>query len=91
MFANEATRRILTAYEVGELVTMCGWCRRVELDGEWVLAPHAALSAIDTRCTLSHSICPRCVAELAAERRDLIASARRGYSASVKSSPSTTN
>ena len=91
MFANEATRRILTAYEVGDLITMCGWCRRVQLDGYWVLAPRPALSAIDARCTLSHSICPGCAADLATKRRDLIATAHRGYSASVKSSPSTTS
>jgi hypothetical protein len=91
MFANEATRRIFTTYEVGDLITMCGWCRRVELDDEWVLAPRAALSAIDTRCTLSHSICPRCAARLASEPSGQIAAARLGYSASAKSSPSTTD
>jgi hypothetical protein len=76
MFANEATRRILTAYEIGDLITMCGWCRRVQLDGEWVMAPHAALSAIDARCTLSHSICPVCAAELAPPARAGTATAR---------------
>jgi hypothetical protein len=91
MFANEAMRRIFTAYEVGDLITMCGWCRRVELGDEWVLAPRAALGAIDARCTLSHSICPRCAGRLASERRDLTTAARRSYSASAKSSPSTTD
>jgi hypothetical protein len=42
---------------------MCAWCRRVELDGEWVLAPQAALGAIEAEYTLSHSICPECAAE----------------------------
>jgi len=77
MFANEAMRRILTAYEFGELITMCGWCRRVHLDEEWVMAPHAALSAIDARCTLSHSICPSCAAGLTPELHDAAATARR--------------
>lgn len=53
---------MLAAYEAGELISMCAWCRQVEIDGEWLLAPRAALSAIDARYTLSHSICPRCAA-----------------------------
>ena len=60
MVADEVTRQILAAYEGGELITMCAWCRRVEIDGEWLLAPRAALAAIDSRYTLSHSICPAC-------------------------------
>jgi hypothetical protein len=47
---------------LGDLITMCAWCRRVEVDGEWVLAPRAALTAIDTLYTMSHSICPECAA-----------------------------
>ena len=62
MIAGEVTRRILEAYEAGDLITMCAWCRRVEIDSEWVLAPQAALTAIDARYTLSHSICPGCAA-----------------------------
>jgi hypothetical protein len=41
-------------------VTVCGWCQRVEIDGEWLLTPRAAITAIDSRYTLSHSICPEC-------------------------------
>ena len=62
MVAGEVTRRILAAYEAGDLITMCAWCRRVEIDREWMLAPRAALTAIDARYTLSHSICPACAA-----------------------------
>jgi hypothetical protein len=51
---------MLAAYEAGDLILACAWCARVKLDGEWVLAPRAALSAIDARLTLSHSICPQC-------------------------------
>ena len=61
--ASEVTRRILATYEAGGLVTMCAWCRRVEIDDEWVLAPRQALSAIQARYTLSHSICPMCALE----------------------------
>jgi hypothetical protein len=49
---------------------MCAWCRRIEIGGEWLLAPRAALSAIDAPNTLSHSICPRCA--VAAAGRSLI-------------------
>ena len=63
MVAGEVTRRILAAYEAGDLITMCAWCRRVQLDGEWVLAPQAALAAIEATYTLSHSICPECAVE----------------------------
>jgi hypothetical protein len=60
--AGEVMRRILAAYEAGDLISTCAWCERIELDGKWVMAPHAAMSAIDSRFTLSHSICPRCAA-----------------------------
>ncbi len=63
--ASDVTKRMLADYEAGDLITMCAWCRRVELDGEWVLAPHAALTAIDSRYTLSHSICPDCAVPVA--------------------------
>jgi hypothetical protein len=58
--ASDVTKRILASYEAGDLITTCAWCRRVEFDGEWLLAPHAALTAIDSRYTLSHTICPAC-------------------------------
>jgi hypothetical protein len=76
MFADEVTRRVFTAYERGDLITMCGWCRRLELDGEWVVAPRAALTAIDSRYSLSHSICPACSARLTPESRRLTEAAR---------------
>jgi hypothetical protein len=60
--ADDVMRRILAMYEAGNLVTVCGWCQRVELDGEWLLAPRAAITAIDAEYTLSHSICPECAA-----------------------------
>jgi hypothetical protein len=59
---GEVTRRILAAYEAGDFVTTCAWCNRVLIDGEWLLTPRAALIAIDSRYTLSHSICPECTA-----------------------------
>ena len=62
MDVEEVTRRILASYEAGDLVTVCAWCQRVELDGEWLLTPRAAITAIDSQYTLSHSICPDCAA-----------------------------
>lgn len=53
-------RHILATYEAGDLISICAWCGRVAIGGEWVLAPRAAISAIDSRYTLSHSICPQC-------------------------------
>jgi hypothetical protein len=60
MAAGEVTRQVLAEYEAGGLITRCAWCGRIEIDGEWLLAPRAALTAIDAPYTLSHSICPSC-------------------------------
>jgi hypothetical protein len=58
---NEVTAHIFARYEAGALSTICAWCRRVEVDGHWLLAPRAALTAIDADYSVSHSICPSCV------------------------------
>jgi hypothetical protein len=71
--AGEVTRQVLAAYEAGDLITMCAWCRRVEIDGEWVLAPRAALTAIDAPYAMSHSICPECAAVSCQAPRDSVA------------------
>ncbi|MDX6440711.1 MAG: hypothetical protein QOE43_440 [Gaiellaceae bacterium] len=60
MVADDISRRIWATYEAGDLVTVCAWCDRVQIDGEWLLAPRAAITAIDAEFTLSHSICPEC-------------------------------
>ncbi len=65
MVPDEVTRRVLARYEAAELITSCAWCLRIALDGEWPLAPRAALAAIDTPNSLTHSICPSCAAPLA--------------------------
>jgi hypothetical protein len=57
---SEVANRIFATYEAGDLITACAWCERVEIDGEWHLAPHSALAAIEEQYTLSHSICPAC-------------------------------
>jgi hypothetical protein len=58
----------MAAYEAGDLITMCAWCRRIEIDGEWVLAPRAALTAIESIYAMSHSICPECAAVPSSDR-----------------------
>jgi hypothetical protein len=60
LFPSEVANRIFATYEAGDLITACAWCNRVEIDGDWHLAPHSALAAIEERYTLSHSICPVC-------------------------------
>ena len=60
MLASEVTARILAQYEAGELISMCSWCKRIEIEGDWVLAPRAAVTAIQASYTFSHSICPDC-------------------------------
>jgi hypothetical protein len=62
---DEVTRRVLARYEAGDLVTACAWCRRVGLDGEWLLVPRVALAVIDHPNSLTHGVCPSCAARLA--------------------------
>jgi hypothetical protein len=61
MIADDVTRRILARYEAGEVIVACGWCRRVDFDGDWHLAPSAAMAAVD-QFTFTHGICPPCYA-----------------------------
>jgi hypothetical protein len=51
MGADEVTRRMLATYEAGDLVAMCAWCRRVEVDGEWF---RAACGSPKSMRTLTH-------------------------------------
>jgi hypothetical protein len=60
LFPSEVANRIFATYEAGDLITACAWCNRVEIDGDWHLAPLTALAAIEEGYTLSHSICPVC-------------------------------
>ena len=58
--AQEVFSRIVEIYDEGGVVPACAWCGRVRIDDTWVVPPPAALDAIDTRNTLSHSICDAC-------------------------------
>lgn len=57
---SDVFSRMVAIYENGNLVPTCAWCGRVRIDDTWVVAPPAALDAIDARNTLSHSICDAC-------------------------------
>jgi len=57
---QDAFSLIFTAFEAGEVLAACAWCGRVRIEGRWIVPPPAALAAIDTRNTLSHSICDEC-------------------------------
>lgn len=49
------------------LVTVCGWCARVRVDGDWQPPEHAVgrLGLLDDRQPpLSHGVCGTCVREL---------------------------
>ena len=61
MDQSELSAKVWEAYETCGLITACAWCRRVCIEGEWLGPIPGILSTIDTRMTLSHSICPRCV------------------------------
>lgn len=47
-----------------DTVTMCGWCDRFEVDGEWVEVEEAAaklgLFSRKELPAISHGVCPRC-------------------------------
>ena len=71
MDRNEFLARLWKASEAGDLIPICAWCGRVRFDSEWIEPPVGALSTIDERTTLSHSICPDCAAAQPAPESDL--------------------
>ena len=56
----EVTRRVLADYEAGDLITICAGCGRIELDGDWIRAPRATFTMIDTRFSMQGAFCPEC-------------------------------
>ena len=60
MFGGDVANRMIALYDAGGRITMCAWCGRVDIDGEWLIPPDATLAKIDAPNTLSHSICPKC-------------------------------
>ncbi len=63
---RENTQPLLdpTAPRGEEMLVMCGWCDRFEVDGEWVEVEEAAarleLFRREVMPALDHGICPRC-------------------------------
>jgi hypothetical protein len=64
MTPDEVTRRVLERYDSAEMITVCAWCRRTPLGAEWPLVPRVALVAIDEHNSLTHGVCPSCLARL---------------------------
>lgn len=59
LFVYTATRRVLRRFRyLEELLTMCGWCRKLKSDGKWF--------SVEDYCSrelgvdISHGICPGC-------------------------------
>jgi hypothetical protein len=63
MGPDDVFRRIFAGYEAGELIRTCAWCRKIELDGNWLRAPRTALAAVDDY-TFSHGLCAHCFAHV---------------------------
>jgi hypothetical protein len=58
--SSQVFSRVWSAFDDGEIMTVCAWCERVRLDGTWIRPPRAAIDAIDEQLTFSHSICEEC-------------------------------
>ena len=63
---DDAFSRIWTAFDAGHILSACAWCRRVRIDGTWLVPSPAALAAIDERYAFSHSVCDACADTIAA-------------------------
>ena len=60
MNASQVFSRVWAAFDAGEIVIVCAWCKRVRIDDAWFPPPPAVGDAMDARLPLSHSICSRC-------------------------------
>lgn len=63
MHPGEVQAKIAEAYDAGKLIPVCAWCGRLSIEGEWIVPPTGVLATIDEPLTLSHTICPSCLAE----------------------------
>lgn len=63
MVESEVSAHILASYEAGVLMRVCAWCERIAIGEDWVFAPRSTLAAIDAAYTMSHTICPDCLAQ----------------------------
>jgi hypothetical protein len=59
--AGNVARSMHAVCEAGDLLTACGWCRWVHLDGTWLRPPRAAMLATEQRFAVTFTICPGCL------------------------------
>ena len=50
------------------LIIRCAWCDRYEVGGQWLLKADVAAFLRDDGSTVTHGICPDCVADLQARQ-----------------------
>jgi hypothetical protein len=68
---NEFLAYIWDTTDRGGFIAVCAWCGRTRVGEEWVVPPPGALSTVDARIVLSHSICPSCAAAVPGPKPDV--------------------
>jgi len=59
-WVHRVTKRLLERlHYLEEFLRICGWCRKVCCDGEWLDMEAYFSSKLDTRTT--HGMCPECL------------------------------
>ena len=71
MNPSQVFSRVWSAFDDGEIMIVCAWCDRLQLDGTWVRPPRAAIAAVDAQRAFSHSICEECAQAVAASGAEL--------------------
>lgn len=60
LWVHRATKRLLKRlYYLEDFLRVCGWCRKICCDGEWVPMEKYFNSQFSTRTT--HGMCPECL------------------------------
>ena len=60
LWVHRATKRLLRRlYYLEDFLRVCGWCRKICCDGEWVAMERYFNSQFATRTT--HGMCPACL------------------------------
>jgi hypothetical protein len=68
MWVHQATKRLLKRlHHLEEYLRICGWCRKVCHDGEWLTLENFFNSKFSTRT--SHGMCPECLQKNVEELR----------------------
>ena len=66
---------ILRIQRLSHMLTMCAWCRRVSVDGEWISIDQFLQQRKNT--TSSTGVCPDCYGKRAADKPVAAAAARK--------------